>query len=95
VLSLSGAVVRGLGLRRQRQLRVGGDVSDTPVVAYETDLAVASLEPHYGWRTGDGDGQPGVRGARDRSGIPRAAENRRAVVIQDSLYDPTKATLRA
>src|ERR1700722_20077396 len=41
------AVPGGLGLRRQRQLCVGGDIADIAVVADETDLAVAPLEPHY------------------------------------------------
>ena len=39
--------MRGLSLRRQRQLCVGGDIADVPVVVDETDLAVAPLEPHY------------------------------------------------
>ena len=45
--ALSGAVVRGLGLRHQRQLCVGGDIADIPVVVDETDPAVAPLKPHY------------------------------------------------
>src|ERR1700722_547012 len=46
------AVPGGLGLRRQRQLCVGGDIADIAVVADETDLAVAPLEPHYVARFG-------------------------------------------
>ena len=41
VLSRSGAVVRELGLRHQRQLCVGGDIADTTAVADETDPTVA------------------------------------------------------
>jgi hypothetical protein len=45
--SLSGAVVRSVGLRRQRQLCVGGDIADIAVVVDESDPAVAPLELHY------------------------------------------------
>ena len=38
---------RGLPLRRQCQLCVGGDIADIAVVADVSDLVVAPLEPHY------------------------------------------------
>src|ERR1700730_9782530 len=45
-LSVRGAVARGIGVRRQRQLGVGGDIADIAVVADEADPPVAPLEPH-------------------------------------------------
>jgi hypothetical protein len=44
---LSSAVVGELGLRRERQLCVGGDIADIAAVADESDPAVAPLQPHY------------------------------------------------
>src|ERR1700737_1759962 len=45
--AVRGPVAGGLGVWRQRQLRVGGDIADIAVVADEADPAVAPLEPHH------------------------------------------------
>jgi hypothetical protein len=76
--SLSGAVVRGLGLGRQRQLCVGGGITDITIVADETDPAVAPLEPHYVCSSASDR-----RGLRRRQGKPQRSPAKCASGLND------------